>query len=230
ITNDRVFPVFQPIINNKTGKIEKYETLMRIKDSDNNIITPAVFLTIAKKSKLYPELSRIIILKSFDYIRKLPFEFSLNFSVEDLMDAATMTVLADHLAELDKHKHFVVEILESEGIENYAEVSTFVEKMKAKGVKIAIDDFGTGYSNFAHILNLPFDYLKIDASLIKNILHDKNALYVVEAILNISNKIRFDTIAEYVHSGEVQSEVVKLGIGYSQGYYIGEPEFLKMLT
>ncbi len=81
LKNDRVFPYFQPIINNQTGIIEKYESLMRLQVEDGGIITPSKFLSIAKKSKLYSELSRLIIKKSFSVFNAVGKEFSINLSI-----------------------------------------------------------------------------------------------------------------------------------------------------
>lgn len=116
------------------------------------------------------------------------------------------------------------EILESIRIENYAEVSQFIKNVKEYDCKVAIDDFGSGYPTLAHILNLDVDYLKIDASLIKNLDTDKNSQIVVETIVGFANKLGIKTIAEFVHSKEVFDKVVEMGIDYSQGYYITEPK------
>nr|WP_297890535.1 EAL domain-containing protein [Sulfurihydrogenibium sp.] len=116
------------------------------------------------------------------------------------------------------------EILESEGIENYEDVSGFIKEVKSYGSKIAIDDFGSGYSNFAHMLKLDVDYLKIDSSLIKNIHQDKNSQIIVQTIVGFAKKLGIKTIAEFVHNREVFEKVRELGVDYSQGYYIGEPK------
>jgi EAL domain-containing protein (putative c-di-GMP-specific phosphodiesterase class I) len=95
--------------------------------------------------------------------------------------------------------------------------------VRQKGCQIAIDDFGTGYSNFYYLTRLPVDYLKIDGSLIKNIDQDDNSRIIVKNIVTFARQMGMETIAEYVHSKEVFEEVKRLNIGYSQGYYFGEP-------
>ena len=91
------------------------------------------------------------------------------------------------------------------------------------GGKIAIDDFGSGYSNYEYILRLNVDYIKIDASLIKNIATDKNSQILIETIVDFTKKLNIQTIAEFVHSKEVYEKVKNLKIDFSQGYYLGEP-------
>lgn len=91
------------------------------------------------------------------------------------------------------------------------------------GVQIAIDDFGSGYSNFSHVLNLEPDYIKIDASLIKNIDKDIYSQVVVSTIITFASKLGIKTIAEFVHNDSIYEIVKDLGVDYVQGYYIGKP-------
>ena len=115
-------------------------------------------------------------------------------------------------------------MLESDGIDNYSEVSVFIKQVKEYGVRIAIDDFGTGYSNFAHILRLNVDLLKIDGSLIKNIDTDTNAQTIVKAIVHFSQQLGLKTVAEFVHTQSVYEKCFELNVDYFQGYYLSEPK------
>lgn len=117
--------------------------------------------------------------------------------------------------------------MESEEIENYSQVEEFINTVKSYGCKVAIDDFGSGYSNFNRILNLNIDYLKIDASIIKNILNDKTSETIVKFIIDLTRDMNIKTIAEFVHSKEIFEKVKELGIDYSQGFYISEPIILE---
>src|SRR5262249_36964972 len=117
----------------------------------------------------------------------------------------------------------VVEILESEGIENYREVKQFLTMIKAAGVKVAIDDFGTGYSNFDHVLKLNVDYIKIDASLIQHLDTDRNAQIIVKTIVGFSRELGLKTISEHVHTQAVLNATKELGVDYSQGFFLGRP-------
>ncbi|MCF6148767.1 MAG: EAL domain-containing protein [Candidatus Kuenenia sp.] len=225
IKNDSVFSEFQPILDNKTGKIDKYECLIRIKDESGNVLYPVSFLKIAKESKLYASLTEITIKKSFAAFKDNTYTFSINLSIEDILDKSFNDFIR---RELNNNAHLgqriVFEFLESEGIESYEIVLKFIKDMKSYGCKIAIDDFGSGYSNFEHILKLYVDYIKIDASLIKNIDKDINSEIIVETIVNFTKKLNIETVAEYVDSFDVYKKVKELGVDYSQGYFIGRPE------
>jgi diguanylate cyclase (GGDEF)-like protein len=223
IEQSRVIPVFQPIVDNKTGKIMKYEALIRIVNEDKTLMSPFLFLEFAKKTRLYGQLTKIMIQKSFEKLKTSPVPISINLSTEDLLNIE----LADYIENLiltdQIGSKVIFEILESEGIDNYSQVHSFIERFKALGCRFAIDDFGAGYSNFDHLLKLNIDILKIDASLIKNLPYDKNAQLFVQHINDFTHKIGLETVAEFV-SDEAIFEIVKeIGIDFSQGYYFYEP-------
>lgn len=224
IQDSQIITFFQPIINNENGMIEKYEALMRLREEDR-IISPFQFILSSKKYGLYNNLTRLVVMYVIDMIEKIDKEISINISIDDIRNISTMRLIYERIQSLDKDraKNIVFELLESEGIENYSEVKQFITNIKKYGCKVAIDDFGSGYSNFSHILNLNVDYIKIDASIIKNIDKDKNCEYIAKLIVDFSNKVGVKTIAEFVHSKDVFEKVKEIGITYSQGYYFSEP-------
>lgn len=225
IKEDKITAFYQPIVNNKTMKSEKFEALMRIEDN-KRYISPNEFLFSSKKYGLYNQLTKAIVNKALETIEKTNYEVSINISIDDIRNISTMNLILDKLENFskDKTEHIVFELLESEGIENYDEIKEFINIIKKYNCKIAIDDFGSGYSNFSHILNLDIDYIKIDSSIIKNIDYDKNSEYIAKLIVEFANNIGVKTIAEFVHSEEVFEKVKQLGIDYSQGYYFSEPK------
>ena len=116
-----------------------------------------------------------------------------------------------------------VELLETEDFTNYELVHDFCMRVRSYGIKVALDDFGSGYSNFSHILQLPVDYIKIDASLISNIDRDRNSRIMVETIVELAQKLNVLTIAEFVSSGEILAVVKEIGVDYAQGFFLGKP-------
>ncbi len=224
IENDKISAFFQPIFDNKTNKLVSAECLIRLIDDDNNIITPYHFLTIAKKSKLYSKLTKIMIQKSCQYFEHLDCDFSINLSVEDILDIEITEYILHSIKKYNVTKKIIFELLETEGIENYEEVSFFINEMKSLGCRIAIDDFGSGYSNFEYLLQLNIDYIKIDGSLIKNLDIDRNAQIVVETIVSFAKKLNILVIAEYVHNEDIYTKVKELNIDRSQGFFLAEPK------
>jgi diguanylate cyclase (GGDEF)-like protein len=224
IQNDRITPYYQAIFDNKTNKLVSAECLIRLIDSDNNVITPYHFLTIAKKSKLYSKLTKIVVQKSCQYFEHLDCDFSINLSVEDILDKRIVEYITYNIKKYNVSERIVFELLETEGIENFEEVSSFISEMKSLGCKIAIDDFGSGYSNFEYLLQLNVDYIKIDGSLIKNLDYDSNAQIVVETIVSFAKKLNITVIAEYIHNEGVYNKVKELNIERSQGFFLAIPQ------
>lgn len=224
ITDDRIIPFYQPIINNKTGLIEKYECLCRLINKNNDIISPYYFLDIAKKTRLYPHITKRIISKAFEKFADNNFEFSINLSVVDILNDDTRRFIKSVIADnRETSRRAVFEILESEGLNNFSLIKSFIDDIKLSGCKIAIDDFGSGYSNFDHVISLDVDYIKIDASMIKNIDKERESQIITKTIVNFSRELNIKTVSEYVHSMAVFDKVKELGVDYSQGYLFGEP-------
>ena len=221
IEQDRVIPVFQAIRDLQTNRVTHYECLMRIED-DSGHLNPASFLHVAQRSKLYPELVRIMLQKSFAAFEDSELNFSINLSYEDIISDDIRKTIFGLLNDKNAGR-VIFEILESEGIENYPEVSRFISEVKSRGCKIAIDDFGTGYSNFEHLLKLNVDYIKLDGTLVEGLLENKEAQYVVESVVYFAKHVGIKVIAEFVSQPALIEMVRKLGIDYAQGYAIGYP-------
>lgn len=214
---------YQPIVTLKTGITDKYETLIRMLDEEGNLVPPMKFLPIAKQTKLYPQITLEMVSQACTLFSTRTEEFSMNVADSDIRNPETVQEILKIITDTGVASRVVFEILESEGIENYDDVSLFIEKVKALGAKIAIDDFGTGYSNFENILKLNVDYIKIDGSLIRGIANHQRHRIIVETIVDFARKIGAKTIAEFVSDKETYEAICTLGIDYSQGYFTGKP-------
>lgn len=224
LKEDKIICYYQPILNNRTKKIEKYESLVRMIDNDGNIISPFKFLHIAKKSKQYLSITKKVIEHTFEKFKDEECEFSINLTMEDITSVEINALLDFKMSDKRYKGRVVYEVVESEGIEKIEPVYEFIKKAKESSCKIAIDDFGTGYSNFEYLIKLSPHYIKIDGSMIKNITSNKDTEEVVRTIIDFAQKRNLKTIAEFVSSQEIYEKVLELGIDYSQGYYIGEPK------
>lgn len=220
---EHLLTYYQPIVNNVTGKVEKYECLIRI--CDNGILTPPIrFMEASKLTGTLSLVTKTVISQSFKMFSANEDEFSINITNTDLY----LNFLEEFLLKNAKKygilpSRVVLEILEDIDTLNTPEILEQLSSLRRHGFKIAIDDFGSQSSNFSRLLEFSPDYLKIDGSFIKNILEDKKSLIIVEAVILLCKKSNIKIIAEFVHSAEVQAKVKELGIEYSQGYYLGEP-------
>ena len=223
LLENRIICFYQPIVDLKTNTIAKYETLVRMIDKNNQIIPPLDFLRIAKKTKLYSYITKEVIRQACKTFENRKEYFSINLSIDDIKDASTVQEIINTIIKTKTASRIIFEILESEGIENYDEVVNFITQIKALGAKIAIDDFGTGYSNFEHILKLNVDFIKIDGTLIKNVVHNEKHKIIVETIVDFAKKIKAKTIAEFVSDEAIYLTIKEIGVDFSQGYYTGKP-------
>ncbi|MEA1892371.1 MAG: GGDEF domain-containing phosphodiesterase [Campylobacterota bacterium] len=223
VDNNKIIPYFQAIIDNKTSKIGRYECLARLLDENNNVISPALFIPISKRIKVYDEVTKTIIKKSFEIFEKNGYDFSINLSMEDIVNGEIYEFILSKLKSSHASKRVIFEIVESEAVKDFDKIMRFIKEVRRYGAKIAIDDFGDGYSNFSYLIKMNVDFLKIDGSLIENIDTDKNSYLIVETIIEFANKLGIKVIAEYVHSSTVMDKVVDMGIEYSQGFYIDKP-------
>ncbi|WP_321276525.1 PAS domain S-box protein [Thiomicrorhabdus indica] len=223
LQEDRIQPFYQAIVNNKTGKTEKYESLVRLIEEDGTVISPFYFLGIAKESNQYSDITKRVINKSFAYFQNTDYEFSINLAIQDIFNDDVVDYLFTQMQTYGIADRLVIELVESEKIVSYEPVFEFITKLKQQGAKIAIDDFGSGYSNFEYIVQIQADYVKIDGSIVKNILHSESSMAVMKSILDFSQKLGFKTIAEFIADEALYQKVQELEVDYSQGFHLGMP-------
>ncbi len=228
IKTKNIISYFQPIVNNQTKEIVKYESLVRLVDTSDKIIAPYFFLNISKKAKYYNQISSIVLDNSFAALSKTDKDISINISALDIQnDEIRSKILFLLERNPQEATRVTLELLEDEEVRDFSIIQEFITKVKTLGVKIAIDDFGSGYSNFVRLLNFQPDILKIDGSLIKNITTDELSLSVVRAMVTFAKEQNLQVIAEYVENEEIYKILHTLGVEYSQGYYFGKPEPLE---
>ncbi len=230
LNEERISLYVQPIFASAGGETDKYECLVRLIEPDGSVISPFFFLDVAKKSKLYHKISQRVIKCAFNALERLPnVHFSINLSPDDLMHQDTMDLLHARLENRTLANRVVLEIVESEEIEKFSEIAQTLEKLKDKGCKIAIDDFGTGYSNFAYLMSLNVDYIKVDGSLIRDIDTNLNSQIISRTILDFARELKLETVAEFVHNDAVQHQVTAMGFTYLQGFHLGRPAPIEAL-
>jgi PAS domain S-box-containing protein len=225
LDNYKIVSYFQPIINNQTKEIDKYESLVRLIDEDGNIISPYEFLHVTKSGNYYNKITLRVLENSFKMLTYVNTKLSINLSVLDIEKKETREEVYKLLEQYENdNDRIVFELLEDERVKDFKSIRRFIRKVKNKGVQIAIDDFGSGYSNFERLLDFEPDILKIDGSLIKNIEKDKFSRNIIETIVTFAKKQNILTIAEYVENESIFNLLYEIGVDYSQGFYFGEPK------
>ncbi|GHV03294.1 hypothetical protein AGMMS50229_01990 [Campylobacterota bacterium] len=225
IEDEAIEPWFQPIVNNQTGAIDRYECLARLRDERGKIIDPYYFLEAAEVSGILTSITKTIIARSFKYFEDKNTHFSINITDNDLQEE----YLCDMLAfRLKKHKllssQVTIEIVESVSASAVSRYTDQLLALKQMGFLIAVDDFGSEHSNFSRLLSIDLDFIKIDGVFLRNLVRDKRSQIVVRNIVEFARSFGAKTIAEYVSTKAIFELSKSFGVDYSQGYLFGKPQ------
>ncbi|PHR57095.1 MAG: hypothetical protein COA44_06810 [Arcobacter sp.] len=221
----RLVPFFQPIYNIKEQKVHKFEALVRMIEGDS-VISPYFFLGVAKQMGKLSDITLLMLRHVFNLAQTYTdVEFSVNTSFEDFEEAGLMNDIRKLVAEFGINtQNIIIEILETGRYKDENHVIKTIHELKDMGFKIAIDDFGAGNSNFAHLMLMKVDYIKIDGQFIKDICQDEQSQNITKTINEFTHMTGALSIAEFVADEEIFKRIKALGIDFAQGYHISEPK------
>jgi len=225
IQQNLIVPFFQKVIYNSVDqKIAYYETLMRISDG-KRVLLPIKFIEIAKEHGIYNKLNFIMLNKSIKSIKYLNSKISINLDTYDILQTDFFDKFKHILVKNRVDGSFVqIELLENEDIyKNFDEVRNFFSKIKKLNCSIALDDFGKGYSNFSLIKDIKIDTIKLDISLVKDILKDEKNFFIVDTLTKLINQLDIKIAAEGIENKKIYEKLKDLPIDYLQGYYFAKP-------
>ena len=224
LEESRVVCYFQPIYDYKKREIFKYEALVRIIDTNEDIVQPMQFLPHISHTNIHFKLTKHILKQCFAMSQQYDKSISINMNYSDLINDEILDIIKISFSEnTNLASHITFEVLESDEIDN---IELFKEKIKllhSLGATVSIDDFGSGYSNYKTLLDIEANFLKIDGSLIKNIDSNDKDYKVVKNIIQFAREAGMRTIAEFVHSKAVYDKLIELNVDYMQGYHIAQP-------
>jgi diguanylate cyclase (GGDEF)-like protein/PAS domain S-box-containing protein len=213
-----------------------FETLLRYRDEQGNIIPPGAFLPAAERYNIAPALDRWVISHLFEYLSTTPgfterLELcSVNLSGLSLSDETMLDFISKQFRKWQIPTYKICfEITETAAISNLSYAKQFIDTLRKKGCLFSLDDFGSGLSSFAYLKNLPVDFLKIDGLFVKDILEDKIDWTMVKAINEVGHVMNKKTIAEFVENQNIFELLKTLGVNYAQGYGIAKPVPLREL-
>jgi len=207
-----------------------YELLLRMRDEQGQVVAPDVFINAAERYGLTPAIDRWVIANALRWLvseadeRERLAMCSINLSGQSLGDDKFLPYVIEQFERsgIDPSK-ICFEITETAAIASYSQANRFINSLKELGCKFALDDFGTGLSSFGYLKHFPVDFLKIDGSFVKEMLHDPIDREMVRSINEIGHLTGKQTIAEFVESQEILTMLRGMGVDYAQGYGIGEP-------
>jgi diguanylate cyclase (GGDEF)-like protein/PAS domain S-box-containing protein len=217
-----------PLQKPETGA--HYELLLRMRDESGRIISPDNFIVAAERYGITPNIDRWVIENAFRWLvseadeRERLALCSINLSGQSLGDDKFLPFVIEQFQKsgLDASK-ICFEITETAAVASFSQANRFIQALKELGCKFALDDFGTGLSSFGYLKHFPVDFLKIDGSFVREILHDPIDREMVRSINEIGHLTGKQTIAEFAENAEIIQMLTSIGIDYAQGYGISQP-------
>lgn len=228
--------VYQPQVDNENN-LYGVEALVRWHSALLGTIPPDIFIPIAEKTGLMPELGQYIMNKAMHEIASLQrsskttFALSINVSVRQFVQVNFFEKLTKSIQYFgEKNLPITIEITESLFIESLEVLLPIFCKMKANNISLALDDFGTGYSSLSMLRDAPIDELKIDKSFVDHISANKTDRAMVKSIISMGKNLNMRVLAEGVETSEQANILADNGCDLLQGYYFSKPLPIKELT
>ncbi len=221
----------QPILPLQTeGLGAHYELLLRMCDENGALVSPDLFISAAERYGITPSIDRWVIENAFRWLvseadeRERLALCSINLSGLSLSDDKFLPFVIEKFktSGLEPSK-ICFEITETAAVANYSQANRFIQSLKELGCMFALDDFGTGLSSFGYLKHFPVDFLKIDGSFVKEILHDPIDREMVRSINEIGHLTGKQTIAEFAENEEIITMLRGIGVDFAQGYGVAKP-------
>jgi diguanylate cyclase (GGDEF)-like protein len=217
--------VYQPIVDARSRKTRGVEALVRWPRDAESYYTPDVFIPVAEEFGLIEELGLFVLTEACRQAAQWPEIFvSVNVSPIQFMNPNFAELVAVALASTGlEARRLELEVTEGFIIDNASRASTIINRLHDMQVKIALDDFGTGFSSIGHLRRFKFDKLKLDRSMVIDILRQPSALRLVQGTIAMADALGLTVVAEGIED-ENQVSVLRLaGCSQFQGYLFSKP-------
>lgn len=221
---------YQPLCNVTDGKFTEAEALLRLRDESGAYVPPEEFIPVAESTGLIVEIGCMVLRKVCLYLKHLLScridvdSISVNLSVVQLMrDDAVPRLLGIIRESGVSPNRILFEVTESILISNYGLIARRIRELSEAGVQFALDDFGTGYSNFSHVIDLPFDAVKIDKSLIWDSMENRKCSIMIRDLTRTFKNMNMTVTAEGVETPEHDRFVRLCGCDRIQGFRYARP-------
>lgn len=230
IANNELFLVYQPQFNIDGTQVVGFETLVRWKQTNGEMISPGKFIPLAEQSGLILPIGQWILQQSCKFLKRtndLGYEnikISVNLSPVQLVDNNIIDSISAVIEETGiRHSQLTIEITETAAIKSLDDSIAKLTQLREKGIRVALDDFGTGYSSLTYLRTLPVNFIKIDKSFIDKISLDSTQSQLVGCIIDMAHTLGTTVIAEGVEDFDQLKELFEYGCDYIQGYVYGKP-------
>jgi PAS domain S-box-containing protein len=219
------FPVFQPLVELRTGQISGFEVLARWQHPSGDVIAPDGFIPAVERAGMINDLTASILTRAFTLaaVSQKPLRLSVNLSATQLVNPSLPERLeATARAGNFPLDHLTIEITESALVDDLQRACDAAQAIKALHCRLALDDFGTGYSSLTHLHALPFDEIKIDRSFVSSMSERRASREIVASVVGLGQSLGLTTVGEGVETPEQAEILFWMGCDLAQGWHFGK--------
>lgn len=218
---------YQPVFNLKTNRFSSAEALLRLRDYDGEPVSPSEFIPLAEETGLIDDLSWIVleeVCTLLGQMRDKIDSISINLSMQQFEDRRLCARIHECLNRSGLNPdQLKIEVTERVLLQDMDYMKMMMEEMTGEGFGFYLDDFGTGYSNISCALSLPFEYIKLDRSLLVRLPGDSKVQVFVRSMVETFHAMGQKIVAEGVEEEEQIELLRQFGVDCVQGYYYGKP-------
>jgi EAL domain-containing protein (putative c-di-GMP-specific phosphodiesterase class I) len=227
---------YQPILDLRTRQVFGVEALLRWNHPVRGLMNAPEFIPVAESSNLIVPLGLWTLRSSLQELRgwqELGYPdlaMAVNLAARHFQQPDLVDHIADALGEAGvAARYLIVEVTETQTMQNAAAASRTLARLKELGIRIAIDDFGTGYSSLSYLKHLPIHTLKIDRSFVADITRGEGDAAIARAIIMLAHTLRLTVVAEGVETAEqlefLEKEDCDMVQGFLYSHPLGEADF-----
>lgn len=228
----------QPILalHIQTTEDQRYEILLRMDNHQGQLVPPSAFLSAAARYNLTSTLDLWTIRQLFTWLKNIPqfpsqLKLHINLNDASITDFSFVSTLLSLLtASPIPCQQLCFEFSELAVLTHFTDSQTLMLSLKQHGCQLALENFGAGLASFTHLKKLPIDFLKIDASLISNLLNDNLDSATVEAMNRLAHLMNLKTIADGVKNPAILEQLRNISLDYGQGDGLGKIQPLEEIV
>jgi EAL domain-containing protein (putative c-di-GMP-specific phosphodiesterase class I) len=224
-----IFPVFQPQLDLRTGKISSAEILVRWQHPHLGFIPPNAFIPLLENSGLIEQVTVQMIGEAVRVAvllreRNLPCAISVNIAAYDLIETSLADIIRKALARYQGLAGDIkLELTETSVASDPQRVKHVLLELSELGIYASVDDFGTGYSSLSYLSLFPIRELKIDRTFVSDMIGNPRNRSIVRSTIVMARELGLVTVAEGVEDDQTLQMLKKDGCDLAQGYVIAKP-------
>lgn len=221
--------VYQPKFDLRTHRIVGLEALLRWPHPLLGVLRPDHFISLVRQHGLMRPVTDLVLTKALDDVQRwlalgVAMPVAVNMFAPFLRDVKLPDALCEALRERGLPAELLtVEVTEDLALEDVAQVTAVLRRIREHGIRVAIDDFGSGYSALCYLRDLPIDEVKLDRQFISSVTEDARAAAVVRAVIDLTKDLGLTVVAEGIEDATTANWLREHGCDVGQGYHLGRP-------